>query len=674
MSNGPISTEDETHLLDAVDRWLERDVRDKVMALERADEYPHEMVAQMRELGLFGATIPAEYGGLGLPAGTYSKIVTRISEVWMSLTGIFNSHLIMSKAVERFGTDAQKKRFLPRFASGEIRGGLALTEPNCGTDLQAIRTTADRQGDNFTINGTKTWISNGIEGGCFAVLVKTDPQARPRHRGMSLFLAEKGNGLSVGRKLGKIGYKGIDSAELVFENYQVPVDNLIGGEQGQGFYQTVGGLELGRINVAARGVGIANAALKEATSYSQVRGDDGQADLRAPGDPDQAGGHGHALPGSQVADRVRSVRLRPRGTLRHGGRNGQALRLRSRAGECPGVHADPRRLRLLDGVSGGAALPGRTAPVHRRGHQRDATDYHRPATRCQEPGMTLPLEGLRIVAAEHWAAGPYATGYLADLGADVIKIENASQGGDACRTLGPYFLGEEDSHVFQSFNRNKRSLTLDLKHPDGRAVLHRLIATADAFMHNLRGDQATKLGLTYGDLAASNPRIVCAHISAYGREGERNDWPGFDYLMQAEAGFFSLTGEPESPPTRFGLSMIDYMTGATTSTAILAGILGARESGKGRDIDVTLFDVAMYQLTYPGAWYLNEDFVTRRVPRSSHPYAVPSQLYRTRDGWIMVMAQNQRFWGCSATSSNAVISRPIRDSRIRTGATRTATP
>ena len=200
MLNESISSEDETQMLDAIDRWLERDVRDNVMALERVDEYPHEMVDQMRELGLFGATIPTEYGGLGLPAGTYAKIVTRISEVWMSLTGIFNSHLIMSKAVERFGTEAQKDRFLPLFASGEIRGGLALTEPNCGTDLQAIRTTAVRQGDNFTINGTKTWISNGIEGRCFAVLVKTDTEVQPRHRGMSLFLAEKGNGLWVGRK------------------------------------------------------------------------------------------------------------------------------------------------------------------------------------------------------------------------------------------------------------------------------------------------------------------------------------------------------------------------------------------------------------------------------------------------------------------------------------------
>jgi len=257
--------------------------------------------------------------------------------------------------------------------------------------------------------------------------------------------------------------------------------------------------------------------------------------------------------------------------------------------------------------------------------------------------VTLPLAGLRVIAVEHWAAGPYATGYLADLGAEVIKIESRD-GGDACRAGGPYFLGDGDSQVFQAFNRNKRSLTLDLKHPEGQALLHRLAATADAFMHNLRGDQAAKLGFTYADLAPSNPKIVCAHISAYGREGDRRDWPGFDYLMQAEAGFFSLTGEPDGPPSRFGLSMIDYMTGATTATAILAGILGARETGEGRDIDVTLFDVAMYQLTYPGAWYLNEDFVTRRVPRSSHPYTVPSQLYRTADGWIMVMAQNPRFW------------------------------
>jgi alkylation response protein AidB-like acyl-CoA dehydrogenase len=246
-------------------------VRPKVRELERDDIYPQEMVEAMKTLGLFGATIPVEYGGLGLPAATYAKIVATIAEVWMSLTGIFNSHLIMAAAVARYGTDAQKRRFLPKFASGEIRGGLALTEPDCGTDLQAIRTRAVRDGDSYVINGTKTWISNGIHGSCVALLVKTNPTAEPRHRGMSLFLAEKRDGFRVSRKMAKLGYKGIDSAELVFDDYRVPADCLIGGEEGRGFHHAVGGLELGRINVAARAVGVAAAALKESVAYAQVR-------------------------------------------------------------------------------------------------------------------------------------------------------------------------------------------------------------------------------------------------------------------------------------------------------------------------------------------------------------------------------------------------------------------
>ena len=266
-----MSSADERQILDAISKWLERDVRAKVRALEHDDVYPETMVAQMKELGLFGATIPQAYGGLGLPASTYAKIVAQISEVWMSLTGIFNSHLIMAAAVTRFGTEGQKQRFLPKFASGEIRGGLALTEPDCGTDLQAIRTRARRAGDHYVVNGTKTWISNGIQGSCFALLVKTDPAAQPRHKGMSLLLAEKRDGFRVSRKLEKIGYKGIDSAELIFEDYKVPADCLIGGAEGHGFHQAVGGLELGRINVAARGVGVASAALKDALAYAQVR-------------------------------------------------------------------------------------------------------------------------------------------------------------------------------------------------------------------------------------------------------------------------------------------------------------------------------------------------------------------------------------------------------------------
>jgi len=266
-----MNTSEETQILDAISKWLERDVRPKARELEKKDEYPEAMVETMKQLGLFGATIPQEYGGLGLSASTYAKIVALISEVWMSLTGIFNSHLIMAAAVARYGTKAQKEKFLPKFASGEVRGGLALTEPDCGTDLQAIRTRAVRQGDHYVVNGTKTWISNGIKGSCFALLVKTDPEAKPRHKGMSMFLAEKGPGFRVSRKLEKLGYKGIDSAELIYEDFRIPAENLIGGEEGRGFHHAVGGLELGRINVAARGVGVANAALKEAVAYSQVR-------------------------------------------------------------------------------------------------------------------------------------------------------------------------------------------------------------------------------------------------------------------------------------------------------------------------------------------------------------------------------------------------------------------
>jgi alkylation response protein AidB-like acyl-CoA dehydrogenase len=263
--------DEEAALLDSIGKWLDRDVRPHVLRLEHADEWPAEMVEQMKALGLFGATIPQEYGGLGLSATTYAKIVEKITEVWMSLSGIFNSHLIMAACVSRLGTPEQKAAWLPRFATGEIRGGLALTEPDCGTDLQAIRTRARRDGDHYVVNGTKTWISNGIQGSCFALLVKTDPEMQPRHKGMSMLLAPKGPGFTVSKKLEKLGYKGIDSAELVFDEYRVPAANLIGGVEGRGLQTALGGLELGRINVAARGVGLASAALKDSVKYSQIR-------------------------------------------------------------------------------------------------------------------------------------------------------------------------------------------------------------------------------------------------------------------------------------------------------------------------------------------------------------------------------------------------------------------
>ncbi len=260
----------------------------------------------------------------------------------------------------------------------------------------------------------------------------------------------------------------------------------------------------------------------------------------------------------------------------------------------------------------------------------------------------LPLSGLRVLAVEQYGAGPFGTSYLADLGAEVIKIENHKDGGDVGRQVGPHFFGKDDSHFFQTFNRNKKSLTLDLKHPQGQLVLQKLVASADAVLDNLRGDLPAKLGLTYDVLKAVNPRIVCAHLSAYGREGTRTAWPGYDYLMQAEAGHLTLTGEPDGPPTRYGLSIVDLMTGLAAAFGLLAGVLKARETGVGMEVDTSLFDVALHNLNYPGTWYLNAGAITGRTARSGHPSMVPSQLYRTKDGWIFIMCNKEKFWSLLA--------------------------
>src|SRR6201994_3469933 len=270
LRNTP-DADDDSQILDTIERWVARELKPIVREYDHEDGYPHQVVAQMKELGLFGATVAPEHGGLGLSASTYARIVMSISSVWMSITGIINSHLMLALAIQKFGTPQQKSRWLPKLATGEIRGGLALTEPDAGTDLQGIRMTAKRDGDHYVINGTKAWITNGAEGSCLALLVKTNPDAQPRHNGMSLFIAPKQQGFSVGRRLPKLGYKAIDTAELVFEDYRLPAENLIGGVEGRGFQQVAGGLELGRINVAARGVGIAEGALKLSGEYAQLR-------------------------------------------------------------------------------------------------------------------------------------------------------------------------------------------------------------------------------------------------------------------------------------------------------------------------------------------------------------------------------------------------------------------
>lgn len=273
-------SDDDALILGSIDKWVRTKVAPVAMELEHGDIYPNALVEDMKELGLFGALIDPEFGGLGLSAATYARVVTRIAKEWMSLTGIFNSHLMMALIVQRFGTDLQKNYWLPKFATGELRGGLGLTEPDAGTDLQAIRTAARRVGDKYVVNGTKTWISNAIEGHANALLVKTDAAAEPRYKGMSILIVTKIDpdtktplaGIRNGKKLEKLGYKGIDSGEFIFEDYECDAAlSLVGGTEGEGFFMATGGLEIGRINIAARSVGIAQRALEESVKYAQLR-------------------------------------------------------------------------------------------------------------------------------------------------------------------------------------------------------------------------------------------------------------------------------------------------------------------------------------------------------------------------------------------------------------------
>jgi alkylation response protein AidB-like acyl-CoA dehydrogenase len=263
--------EDQQEFVDAIETWVEKELRPVARKYDLEDEYPHDIVEQMKELGLFGATIGEEYGGLGLSAWTYAQIVIKVASVWMAPSGIFNSHLIAASAIERNGTEAQKRKYLPLMATGEMRGSLGLTEPNAGSDLQAIRTVAKLDGDHYVVNGSKTWITNSLHGHMTLLLVKTDPDAKPRHKGMSMLIAEKGPGYNVDAKLKKMGYRAIDTCQLSFDDYRVPKENLLGGEEGKGFVQTAGGLELGRINVASRGAGIAEGSMKMALRYAQER-------------------------------------------------------------------------------------------------------------------------------------------------------------------------------------------------------------------------------------------------------------------------------------------------------------------------------------------------------------------------------------------------------------------
>ncbi|HEY6341476.1 MAG TPA: acyl-CoA dehydrogenase family protein [Bryobacteraceae bacterium] len=259
-------------IVGTVRKFVDNEVVPVASELEHRNEYPHELVRQMKEMGLFGLNIPEQYGGAEVDTTTFAMVFEEISRGWLGLTGIVGSHSVMCDVLVRFGTEEQKRRFLPDMATGEKRGGICLTESNAGTDLQNIATTAIRDGDVYRVNGSKMWITNARRGNIFLLLAKTDPGAQPAHRGMSAFMIEKGgSGLTVSRDIDKLGYKSVETCELHFDNFPAPVENLIGGVEGQGFKQVMTGLESERLNVAARGLGIARAAFEEAIRYAQRR-------------------------------------------------------------------------------------------------------------------------------------------------------------------------------------------------------------------------------------------------------------------------------------------------------------------------------------------------------------------------------------------------------------------
>lgn len=259
-------------LVDEVRRFVEREVLPVAHALEHDDIYPTDLVEKFKRMDIFSLTIPEKYGGLGLDFVTYARIIEQIARGWMSLTGIINTHLLVAYMIATYGTEEQRNYFLPLMVQGEKRCGLGLSEAGAGSDVQAIATTAVRDGDHYVLNGSKMWVTNGVHGSIFAILARTDIDAKPPHRGMSVFLVERGTpGLSNGRVFEKLGYKGVDTAEVILEDVRVPAANLLGGREGQGFKHMMSGLELGRVNVAARAVGVAQAAFEDAIKYAQQR-------------------------------------------------------------------------------------------------------------------------------------------------------------------------------------------------------------------------------------------------------------------------------------------------------------------------------------------------------------------------------------------------------------------
>ena len=382
-------TEVQTEILAAVKEFVDNEIIPVAQDLEHADEYPTAIVEGMKEMGIFGLMIPEEYGGLGESMLTYALCVEEIARGWMSVSGVVNTHFIVAYMIMQHGTDEQKAKYLPRMATGEVRGAFSMSEPHCGSDVAAITSKAVPNAEGgYTLNGQKMWLTNGGSSTLVAVLVRTDadvPEGASVYKKMSTFLIEKPTGfgevlpgLTIPGKIAKMGYKGVDTTELIMDEFQLGADDLLGGVPGKGFYQMMDGVEVGRVNVAARACGLAARAFELGVEYAQQRQTFGKADRRAPGRGVPAGGHGRQGRGRPPDDGPRRPQEGLRRAQRPRGRHGQVPGQRVLQGGRRGLVPDPRRLRLRQGVRDRAALPRGPDAADRRGHRRHPADDHRP--------------------------------------------------------------------------------------------------------------------------------------------------------------------------------------------------------------------------------------------------------------------------------------------------------
>ncbi len=670
--------EDERAMVELVRDFVNREVRPAVRELEHANTYPDKLIEQMKQLGIYGLAIPEPWGDAQVSTPCYAQITEELSRGWMSLAGAMGGHTVVAKLLLAYGTDEQKDAYLPRMATGELRATMALTEPGGGSDLQAMRTSARRDGDGYVISGSKMWITNARRSGLTALLCKTDPAAKPAHAGISIILAEPGPGFTVSRDLPKLGYKGVESCELAFEDYRVPASALLGGREGEGFGQMMRGLEIGRIQVAARALGVGQAALDDSLRYAQQR--------EAFGVPIWK----HQSIGNYLADMVtkltaaRQLVMYAARCYDSGRRADMEVGMAKLFASETAMEIALNAVRIHGGYGYSTEFDVeryfRDAPlmivgegtneIQRNVIARQLIQRHPAAGEgvTVEPGglmsgsssSALPLDGLLVVALEQAVAAPFATRQLADLGARVIKIERAGAG-DFARGYDTSVLGQASYFVW--LNRGKESVELDVKSAGGQQAMAALLARADVFVQNLAPGAAARLGLGASDLLARHPRLICCSVSGYGPDGPYAGKKAYDLLVQCEAGLLSVTGTPEAP-CKAGISVADIAAGMYAYSGVLTALYERERTGRGSSFEVSLLDALGEWMSQP---YLYTVYGDREVRRTGarHASISPYGPYQARGGEVFIGLQNEREW---AVLCERVLGRPdlIADTRFAT--------